>query len=79
MLDFNPMLDFEEGDLVTAREGAALMHLSVKRFYALYRSLAIKLPRRRLLWDRRDLLGILHQGCSARRRQMVSMCKRAVP
>ena len=56
------MIDFEEGDLLKAREGAALMHISVKRFYALYRHLAIKLPRRRHLWDRRELLRILNRG-----------------
>ena len=57
-----PMLDFEEGDLVTARQGAALMHVGVKRFYALYRHLAIRLRRRRLLWDRRELLRVLNRG-----------------
>jgi len=54
--------DIDEGDLITAREGAALMRLSVKRFYAVYGFLAIKLEHRWHLWDRRDLVQLLREG-----------------
>jgi hypothetical protein len=69
--------DFDEGDLITAREGAVLMRLSTKRFYAVYGSLAIKLPRRRHLWDRRELVRLLREARSAirdtRRRRFVAV------
>lgn len=55
-------LDIDEGDLIRASEGAALMCLSRSRFYAIYRPLAIKLPQQRLLWDRRELIKLLENA-----------------
>lgn len=60
--------DFDEEELLTAREGAALLNLGRQRFYALYRYLAIKLPNRRLLWYRRDLVQLVGDARKRRRK-----------
>ena len=69
--------DFGEDELLRAREGAALLKLSRQRFYALYRKLAIKLPNRRLLWYRRDLVQLV--GEVRRRGRKPAHLKAVIP